>query len=179
MENLTKEQQRVVNYLSTLSQEDPKWERYKENPDQAYWDALKFEFVGGIVQIEKDYLENNFKMLLPSDGEELVNVVEKDECYDLEDFEGLSKEGQEAAEYILSAKEIAKAVYPLLVKIAKNNGPWLLEEVDELVMDFEEFMEECFDNEGRFETMDEVRRYENISVRELFESEFIVYMLNK
>ena len=64
-------------------------------------------------------------------GKELVNVIVKDKYYDSTDLTGLTKEEQKVAKYLLSASKIAKAVHPLLIKVAENNGLWSLSEVNE------------------------------------------------
>jgi len=179
MENYKEEKQLVKDYLLTLSENDPKWKRYDECPGQAYWDALMTKFSNERTQEQNDYLKQNFKMLLPDDGKELVNVIKKDKFLDEDDLEGLTKKERKVAKYLLSARKIAKAVRPLLIKIAENNGPWLLDEVDEILVDFEESMEECIVDGDSLQSMSEVKYYKNISVRELFENEFIPYIMNK
>jgi len=178
MKSNKEEKQLVKDYLLTLSENDPKWKRYNECPDQAYWDALMTKFSNERTQEQNDYLKQNFKMLLPDDGKELVNVIKKNKLLDKDDLIGLNKKERKVAKYLLSARKIAKAVRPLLIKIAENNGPWSLSEVNEILVDFEESMEECIADGDSLQTIDEVKYYKNISVRELFENEFIPYIMN-
>ena len=84
----------------------------------------------------KNYINTNFQMLSPNDGANIVNVIESDPS--LEEYP-----------YRLDKGKMAQVLRPIMMKVGENDGPWDIEAVDNLLNEFEEWLDEVDDKIGR------------------------------
>jgi hypothetical protein len=60
------------------------------------------------------------------------------------------------------------------MKVGKNDVPWDIEAVEDLLNEFKEYLDEAEDNLSP----EDLEQFKNITVRELFEGDFIPWFLD-
>ena len=118
-------------------------------------------YVQSRMNVEKEYIAKNFPMLSPNDGANTVNLLKP------------NPDSEAEYPYTLDIDKTIQALRPIMMKVGENEGPWGIEGVDGLLNEFKNHLEEELINISP----EQFEQFRNITVREVFEGDFIPWFL--